>query len=208
MYLRANFQLPRHCRIGLSGFKSTQNRQNHVFMTSSRDCDVTSRDQNFKNYFMAHGKRLSINQYRADLSTVFRLDFISCRRGMGISVSVYYYLYIRRLASLHHDSYSYQLVLERVNTGQRHLGPSRNMLNNTTTQYKQHSGSTRNFRKSNLPAIETYKCTKLAEIAIFSLLITHVPEIVETSIFFWYILRWTRLHKKFFKFLGQAVPEI
>ena len=44
---------------------------------------------------MTHGKRLSINQYRADLSTVFRLDFISCRRGMGISVSVYYYnLYI------------------------------------------------------------------------------------------------------------------
>ena len=38
---------------------------------------------------MTHGKRLSINQYRADLSTVFRLDFISCRRGMGISVSVY-----------------------------------------------------------------------------------------------------------------------
>ena len=68
-------------------------------MTSSRDCDVTSRDQNFKNYFMTHGKRLSINQYRADLSTVFRLDFISCRRGMGISVSIYlfsiiyYYLY-------------------------------------------------------------------------------------------------------------------
>ena len=58
-------------------------------MTSSRDCDVTSRAQNFKNYFMAHGKRLSINQYRADLSTVFRLDFISCRRGMGISVSIY-----------------------------------------------------------------------------------------------------------------------
>ena len=48
---------------------------------------------------MTHGKRLSINQYKADLSTVFRLDFISCRRGMGISVSVYYllsiyYLYI------------------------------------------------------------------------------------------------------------------
>ena len=43
---------------------------------------------------MAHGKRLSINQYRADLSTVFRLDFISCRRGMGISVSVYYLLSI------------------------------------------------------------------------------------------------------------------
>ena len=38
---------------------------------------------------MAHGKRLSINQYRVELSTVFRLDFISCRRGMGISLSVY-----------------------------------------------------------------------------------------------------------------------
>ena len=58
-------------------------------MTSSRDCDVMSRDQNFKNYFMTHGKRLSIDQYKADLSTVFRLGFTSERKCMGISVSIY-----------------------------------------------------------------------------------------------------------------------
>ena len=63
-----------------------------MFMTSSRDCDVMSRDQNFKNYFMTHGKRLSIDQYKADLSTVFRLGFTSERKCMGISVSIIYYL--------------------------------------------------------------------------------------------------------------------
>ena len=95
------------------------------------------------------------------------------------------YIYdIRRLASLHHDSYSYQLVLERVNTGQEHLGPSRNMLNNTTTQYKQHSRSRRNFRKSDLPAIVIYNMNKIAIFAILRPLGSHVPEIVETSIFF------------------------
>ena len=70
-------------------------------MTSSRDCDVTSREQNSKNYFMTHGKRLSINQYRADLSTVFHLDFISCRRGMGISVSVYLLLLLLLLSIIY-----------------------------------------------------------------------------------------------------------
>ena len=68
-------------------------------MTSSRDCDVMSRDQNFKNYFMTHGKRLSIDQYKAGLSTVFRLGFTSERKCMGKNVSIYlfsilyYYLY-------------------------------------------------------------------------------------------------------------------
>ena len=82
------------------------------------------------------------------------------------------------------------------------------MLYNTTTQYKQHSRSIRNFRKSDLPAIVIYKCNKIAIFAILRPLVSHVPERVETSIFFWYILRWTRLHKKNFKFLGQGVPEI
>ena len=47
-------------------------------------------------------RRLSINQYRADLSTVFRLDFISCRRQMGISVSIYLLsIYILLLLSIY-----------------------------------------------------------------------------------------------------------
>ena len=41
---------------------------------------------------MTHAKRLSINQYKADLSAVFRLGYTSCRTCMGISVSIYYYL--------------------------------------------------------------------------------------------------------------------
>ena len=48
----------------------------------------------------------------------------------------------------------------------------------------------------------------MAEIPIFSPLVTHVPEVGKTSKFFWYILRWTRHHKKNFKFLGQKGSEI
>ena len=48
----------------------------------------------------------------------------------------------------------------------------------------------------------------MAEIPIFSPLVTHVPEVGKTSKFFWYILRWTRHHKNFFKFLGQKGSEI
>ena len=48
----------------------------------------------------------------------------------------------------------------------------------------------------------------MAEIPIFSPLVTHVPEVGKTSKFFWYILRWTRHHKKIFKFLGQKGSEI
>ena len=48
----------------------------------------------------------------------------------------------------------------------------------------------------------------MAEIPIFSPLVTHVPEVGKTSNFFWYILRWTRHHKKNFKFLGQKGSEI
>ena len=48
----------------------------------------------------------------------------------------------------------------------------------------------------------------MAEIPIFSPLVTHVPEVGKTSKFFWYILRWTRHHKKKFKFLGQKRSEI
>ena len=48
----------------------------------------------------------------------------------------------------------------------------------------------------------------MAEIPIFSPLVTHVPEVGKTSKFFWYILRWTRHHKKKFKFLGQKGSEI
>ena len=48
----------------------------------------------------------------------------------------------------------------------------------------------------------------MAEIPIFSPLVTHVPEGGKTSKFFWYILRWTRHHKKIFKFLGQKGSEI
>ena len=135
--------------------------------------------QIFFKYSMTHARRLSIIQYNPHLSAVFRLAYTSYINYMGNTV-----FSIRRLASLHHDSYSYQLVLERVNTGERHLGPSRNMLNNTTTQYKQHSRSIRNFRKSDLPAIVIYKCNKMAYFAILRPLVSHVPEIVETSIFF------------------------
>ena len=74
---------------GLNGFKSTQNRQNHVFMTSSRDCDVMSRDQNFQNYFMTHGKRLSITQYKPHLSTVFSLCYTCYTKLVGNTVSIY-----------------------------------------------------------------------------------------------------------------------
>ena len=38
---------------------------------------------------MTHGKRLSIDQYKADLSTVFRLGFVSERKCMGKNVSIY-----------------------------------------------------------------------------------------------------------------------
>ena len=48
----------------------------------------------------------------------------------------------------------------------------------------------------------------MAEIPIFSPLVTHVPEVGKTSKFFWYILRWTRHHTKIFKFLGQKGSEI
>ena len=37
----------------------------------------------------------------------------------------------------------------------------------------------------------------MAIFAILRPLVSNVPEIVEISNFFWYILRWTRLHKKF-----------
>ena len=186
MCLRFNLWLPGYCRIRLIGFKSTKISY-RVIMASSRDCDVIPRDQHFLNCSMAHAKRLSTTQYKPHLSTVFRLAYSSFRKCMGNTVSIY--LSIRRLASLHHDSYSYQLVLERVNTGQRHLGPSRNMLNNTTTQYKQHSRSRTNFRKSDLPAIVIYNCNKMAIFAILRPLVRHVSEMVETSNFFWYILR-------------------
>ena len=46
----------------LIGTKSTQNR---IIMTSSRDCDVISRDQSFFKYFIAHPKRLSNQQYKS-----------------------------------------------------------------------------------------------------------------------------------------------
>ena len=49
---------------------------------------------------------------------------------------------------------------------------------------------------------------KMANFAILRPLVSHVSEIVKTSNFFWYILRWTRLRKKKIKFIGHAVPEI
>ena len=56
-------------------------------MTSSRDCDVMSRDQNFFMQFMTHARRLSIIQYNPHLSTVLRLAYTSYNSSMGKSVS-------------------------------------------------------------------------------------------------------------------------
>ena len=43
-----------------------------VIMTSSRDCDVMSRDQKFLIYFMAHAERLSNTQSKPHPFTIFR----------------------------------------------------------------------------------------------------------------------------------------
>ena len=42
-----------------------------VIMTSSRDCDVISRDQNFLRYFTPDAKRLSITQSKPHPFTIF-----------------------------------------------------------------------------------------------------------------------------------------
>ena len=55
-------------------------------MTSSRDCDVMSRDQHFFKYSMTHARRLSIIQYNPHLSTVLRLAYTSYNSSMGKSV--------------------------------------------------------------------------------------------------------------------------
>ena len=65
-----------------------------------------------------------------------------------------------------------------------------------------------NFHKIRLASYIIYIMNKMAKIAISRVAPNHVPEGVETSFSFWYILRQARHHKKIFKFLGQRVPDI
>ena len=58
---------------------NTQNRQNHVIMTSSRDCYVISHDQHFFQYFIAHLKRLSNQQYKSQHHTYYGLTSTECK---------------------------------------------------------------------------------------------------------------------------------
>ena len=70
-----------------------------VIMTSSRDCDVMSRDQNFFMYFVTHARRLSIIQYNPHLSTVLRLAYTSYNSSMGKKrLSIIYLSYLSYLS--------------------------------------------------------------------------------------------------------------
>ena len=90
---------------------NTQNRQNHVIMTSSRDCDVISHDQHFFQYFIAHLKRLSNQQCKSQHHIYYSLTSTECKVSnpkvvyllqviIIIIIGYYYRLYVLKTSNI------------------------------------------------------------------------------------------------------------